>query len=364
MFVRFNNLNRFLYQADGVDGGGDEIETPSTDTTTEETTDASEDKETETAEGDEENHPGAEEDKADAEAAAKAKGEEKPAEASKEAAQTFTPNYDIKVYGKKVAEIPEKFRGLITDKASEDEIKGYFEKSYALDEYKPKQEAMRQKVEHYEQKVLPEYAKQDKIINEALFYIKQGDFDSFHELLGIDQNRVLKWLDQKLSFTPEQAALYNQNRELQKQMYQKTLETSQLRGDSDANAQEAQRRQVEMFSQELDYTLAKSDYAQRAKDYDAKNGANALKNLVIKHGNYAHEVEGRKLSFDEAIKEVLDRVAPAIVPQQTLKAAPPKEKPVLPVVTARPTSPTVKQPNSISELRKKAEKYSASHFDE
>lgn len=318
-----------------------------------------------TDDDDDEDHPGAKEDKEDQEALAKAAKAAEAADKNSpapgaEVPTQFAPNFKVKAYGKEF-EIPEKFRSLMTDAATEKEVRDVFEKAFAIEEYKPKQEAIRQKLEQYEQKILPAYAKQDAFVQEAMHHTKNKDFDSFFETVGINTNDVLRWVEQKLSFTPEQAALYNQNRELQKTLYRQSIESTQLKGAYEQTQETAQQAQVQAQIQELEFTLSKGDFAKGVQSYDEKNGANAFRNLVIKHGAYASNVEGRKLSFDEAAKEVFERVSPAIGTQTnvpTTKAAAPKEKPTLPVVSARPVSPTVQKPKSIAELRKKAEKYS------
>lgn len=354
----FNPFIRIFFEEDDGSGGGGG-DAPEMDTDTDaEAPDASTTTETETDSDDEGDHPGALDDKEAEEAVKAAKAAGGAGAAPIVDPNAFKPNYEIKVYGKKAGEIPEKFRGLITDATSEKEVRDIFEKAYALDEYKPKQEQMRQKVEHYEQKVLPAYQQQDQIINECLHHVKHGDFDSYFETLGIPVDNVLRWVEKKLSFTPEQAALYNQNRELQKNIYRQGIENSQLKTTSEQSISEAQQRQADLHLQELSYTLAKGEYAPRVTAYDAKHGENSFRNMVIKHGDYVHKVEGRNLSFEEAAKEVLDRVAPASAPQTlspTQKTVAPKDKPVLPVVSPRPVSPTVKQPKSIADIRRKAE---------
>lgn len=318
---------------------------------------------------DEENHPGAEDDKTNEEKIKAEKAGVKPGDPAAQAAggkAAFVPDYKVTVYGKQ-REIPEKFRSLMTDESSSKEVREFCEKALALDEYKPKQEAASQKIEHYEKKVLPAYAKQDAIIRELTHHIKHNDFDSYFEALGVPFERVAKWMEQRLSLTPEQAVLYNQNRELQKNTYKLEIENSQFKSSSEQAIADVERQQGLAMIQELDFNLTRGDIGDRVKAYDEKNGANSLRNLVIKHGHYAANVEGRKLSNEEAIKEVLERVAPAIAAPNTNsgpipKTVAPKVQPTLPVVRTRPQSPTVKTPSSINDIRKKSAAMGATQF--
>lgn len=368
--MKTNYFRVFFNQDDGLGGGSEEINDVTSEVTVEnneDTTDASQTQETETDQDLEETDPGSIEDQKDAEAIKAAKAEqEKAAGAGKAATPAFTPNFKVKAYGKEF-EIPEKFRSMMTDADSEKEIRDIFEKAYAVEAYKPKQEQMRQKVEHYEKEVIPAYQQQDKIINECIHYLKNNDFESYFETLGIDVGRVMRWMDQRLSFTPEQLALYNQNRALQKNVYQQGLENSLLKNSQEQTQEATQQAQTEHHLNELGFMLEKPEYSQTLKEYDAKNGEGSLRMLVLKHGAYAAQVEGRNLSKEEAIKEVIERLSPVTVTQPhspQAKTVTPKDKPVLPAVKPRPVSPAVKQPNSIADIRKKAEAMGASRFDE
>lgn len=290
----------------------------------------------------------------------KAVPEDKGADVKDAAAPAFTPDFKFRVFDKD-HEIPEKFRALIKDEASQKEVKEIFEKAFGLEAQKPKYESAKQKIEEYETKVIPAFQEQNKIINELAHYVKVGDWDSYFQVLGIDKKNIQEWMYRDLTLSPEQKALYDKSRELQKQLLQFETENRELKGTVDASQRETQQRAEQQILLELDFTLEKGDYKDAVQAYDAINGKDAFKSKVIQFAAFKYQTEGKNLGVEDAVKEWLSFQRPTTASTGTttnnngVVRANPQSKPVLPQVGAKPMSPSTKPITSIKQLREKAE---------
>lgn len=289
---------------------------------------------------------------------------EKPASAEVIATpkNTFQPDFKVRVGGKD-HDIPERFRGLITDETSQKEIKELFEKALGLDDAKPRHQKMKERVEHYEKEVIPSFTKQNEIIKELAMYVDKNDFTSYFDRLGVPVQKIQQWMLQELSLTPDQKAIYNQNRELQKQMYQRETENLGLKQTADAAKQEIVEAQRNQMLSALDFTLTnKSEYKETVKAFDMQNGAGSFKDQVIKYAQFVYNTEGKDLSIDDSVQGYIKfrSLSPAMANQASQSGVVnPKDKPVLPVTNAKPVSPVAKQISSINQIREKAKNFHA-----
>jgi len=294
---------------------------------------------------------------------------EQPKEALPEAtdevvveAAKFIPEFKFKAGGKEY-EVPEKFRSLVTDEASQKEIKEIFEKAYGLDDLKPRHLKQKETLEKFETEFLPRVQEQNQIIDELAGYLKQKDFDSYFEKLQVDEKDVQKWMLQKLSLTPEQNQLYNEKRELQKQLMQQKTENQTLNTTVDAATREYQKQLESQALNALQFTLDKSEYKNAVQSHDATHGKGSFQNKVIQYADYIHKTSGKILGIEEAVKEYTAFIPPvtaASTQNNSVGIAAQKSKPVLPQVAAKPYSPAAKQITSIAQLRDKANEMSAS----
>ncbi len=271
--------------------------------------------------------------------------------------------FKFKVGGKEY-EIPEKFRAIATDEESLKELKDVFEKAYGLDYAKPYHQKTREKLESYEKEVIPAFKEQNQIIDELAGYVKRKDYDSYFERLGIPEKDVQAWMLTKLNLTPEQKFLYNQNRELQKQLYQRETENQSLSQTAEAAKRETQTEQERQILNELDFTLGKGEYKDRVSAYESQHGQGSFKDKVIQVAAFIEQTEKKSLSIEEATKRTLEFIPPAIANtvapnKQVGGVAFPKEKPVLPQIAAKAQSPAAKQVTSIKEIRERAAKMGA-----
>lgn len=299
-----------------------------------------------------------------------AKAEEKPTkeviipakevEEVKEGTESkFVPDFKFKAWGKDL-EVPENLRPLFTDEKTQTELKSILAKSYGLDTLLPKYDEVKEKITNYEQNIIPQYKKQDQIISELASYVEKRDFDSYFERLGIKEKDLQEWMYKKLSLTPEQQALYNENRELQKQLYKQTTTNQELAQTAEATKQEFEKEQEQKILNALDYVVTNGAVKDVAKSFDSTNGAGAFKNSVIKFAAFKQQTEGKNLSVEEAIEEFTKfaNLKPTTASQAVGgQVSLPKEKPTLPVTNAKAYSPSNQQITSIKQIRQKANAY-------
>lgn len=296
----------------------------------------------------------------------KNKVSEEVQEESVETAQPeeYVPNYKFNVASKEY-EIPEKFRALMKSKEDEAELKDLFTKAQGLDYIKNREATIKQENEYFKTKVIPEYQKQDAIINELSEYVKRDDFDSYFERLGIDPKRLEQWMYKRLSLTPEQRDLYNQTRELQKQAYQAQMETEHWKGQAQTISQAQEEQHLKNVLQQLDFTLNKSENKGMVDSFDAINGAGSFQRKVIEYAAFLRQTQGVDLTPEQAVEKYKELAYPkgsGVVSK--VQAGVPKDKPVLPMIKSKPHSPTAKQITSIQQIREKAQALAESRMEE
>jgi len=161
----------------------------------------------------------------------------------------------------------------------------------------------------------------------------------------------------KLSLTPDQQKLYNQNRELQKQLYQQETANQSLSQTAEAAKREISQAQEQKTLEALDFTVNNGANKEVAKSFDAMNGDGSFKNKVIQYAAFIEQTERKQLSIEDAINGFIKfsnyQPAMANTSQSGSKAAP-QEKPTLPVTSAKAYSPSGKQVTTIKQIREKA----------
>lgn len=267
----------------------------------------------------------------------------------------YKPNFKVKAYDNEY-EIPEKFRSYI-NKENEKEFKDVFEKAFALDEMKGKYHKTRESYQET-QKVNGQLINR---FNQLGKFVDNKDYDSFFKEAGIPDVELQRWMLQKLQMKdlpPEQQQVYNNQQELRQKAYQLEMENQRLQSEY-GQMQTAQQQQ--MLSQrvnELDKAISAPEVSAVAKSFDSRLGQpGAFKNEVINRAAFVYQTQGKDLSVEEAVKEVLKIVAwntqgnpgDNVVTQQSVQQP---SKPTLPNVAGKATSPAAQKVKSIDDLRK------------
>lgn len=310
--------------------------------------------------------------------------EEKPEDAGSEeadgdakppvaAAPSWAPNYKLKVMDEE-KEIPEAFRALIKDEASEKEVREIFEKAYGLDHAKPKHETVKKElgeVKQAHQQVSTRMAQWEgnlkRLETAAHAAPESPDFEQFLSFWKIPDDTLYKYVQRKLEYQEELAALSPAQRAQVEQAQRTEAQTRQVLTQNQqlqqAYAQQALQTRLGQVDQ---LVYSRPDIAEVAQQYCAgKKDPSAFKTLVQTVAKQVYFTTGKDISVEDAIRETMSQLgyeesdaAPATSPQAPAAAPAPlttaaqRKLPVIPTVgSGSGAAPVKKVAGSIAELR-------------
>jgi hypothetical protein len=284
---------------------------------------------------------------------------EEVAQPEVQAAPEWKPNYKVKAYDNEY-EIPEDFRAFINQE-NEKKFRDTFEKAFALDEMKGKYHKTK---ESYE-KVNNDYTQVQTGLKTLGKYLENDDFDSFFENLKIPEKKLQEWMYKKLTMNempPEQRGIYQKNQEYLKKQYELEQQTESMQSKLAELEQYKQQESIANRQKELDNVLNRPEIQSTMQQFDSKLGqAGAFRNEVIQRAAFVAQTQGKDLSPEEAVQEVLKIVSwnqqgsgDKVLPPQAGE-----KKPVLPSLSGKATSPVAKQIKSIEELKKLRDSYNS-----
>lgn len=275
----------------------------------------------------------------------------------------YAPDFKYKASGKEL-EIPEKFRSLITDKESEEEVKKLFGQVGTLDEFRTKNSELIKNLGVSSQEVA-RFKAGIQTLGKAH---AKGDYDAFFKGMNIPQENIFKWVLDKVNYNqlaPEAKAQIDAQRNLQ---YQNELAQEQVGQGSQRELQLA----TQMKGMQLDITLGKADVKSMADAFDARVGRpNAFKDAIINHGMSVHALSGGRVDLtpEQAVQDFVQKYgnpsafAPpkpaagaATVVEPTQAANTPNAQPtvkVIPNVSGRGAASPIKQkPRNLEDLKR------------
>ncbi len=284
----------------------------------------------------------------------------------------FEPNFKFKAY-KQEYELPELFRGLVKDSKTQEEVIKVFEKAYGFDQFKEIYDKNRVSLEQVQAKVEKEYKPLLGNVQQAAYFLKQKDYDSLFEHIGVPKDDVLGWVHQKL-----------QEMDLPPQLQSQLEQTRKINRDNWNLMQQNQvlSQQVLTHSEQTTLTslqtaLTKPDVKAVADAYDARTGKpGSFMRECINRGEYL-ELKGQSPSAEQVVSELLAVLGPPSAPNQVqsgvsgaaaqtqpghgqVQVTKTTSPPVIPNVGGQNTSPTRKLPRSIEDLRKLSREYQPS----
>lgn len=260
---------------------------------------------------------------------------------------SYEPNYKFKVKDKEL-EFDEPLRPLIKEKAVEDKIRDLYTRGYGLEEIQTQRNDLEQKFGQ----ISTEFQK-------AWQHIEKGDMDQAFARLGIPEEKVLKWVSEKLrveGLPQTERYLYDQKRQ------------SDLARQSAEEQQNALRMQVESSmvqtrNLELNMVLARDDVKSLSDAYDARLAKpGAFREEVKNYGALVWHNQRRDISAEEAATAVVSRLKPFLVAQGGAASPTSPNNTVVMEKTATPTIPALGRAGtpskakvmSIADLRAKA----------
>ena len=279
----------------------------------------------------------------------------------------FQADFKYKAQGKEF-EIPEKYRALITDKASEEELKTLFGKAATNDELKATATGLKENLT----KVGGELNKYSAGVAILRKNAEQSDWDTFFKNMNIHPEKIYKWVLDKVNYNqlpPEEQRKLDAQRDLQRQNY-----AAQEKAGNLDQVNLALRTQLKEM--QLDIAFGKTDVKAMEDAFDARVGTpGSFKAAVIRHGQAVWALSNGQtdLTPTQAVEDFVKQygnpasLAPAKLAEaggaapvaQTGAASTPAVK-VIPNVAGRSSSSPVKQGvRSIDDLKRRAKELQA-----
>lgn len=282
----------------------------------------------------------------------------------------YAPNYKVKVYDSEY-EIPEKFRQWMNPETEKD-IRDVWERAYALDQMKAKNQKIRTDMEALNTKyseISPKYSTIQKNLDHLGKLVELGDFDTFFNQIQIPESALQKWMYNKLQanqLPQDQRELYNQQKELRTRAFHAEVERANLQEAYSQDQATLNQYQVEKRQQDLSMVMSRPDVSSTAQAFNSRNGEYAFEKEVIQRAKWIAQTEGKDLSAEEAVNEVLKLVggqtgqSAQSTQSRSGQNSPP---PVIPHVEGRSTSPAKQLPNSVEDLKRIRQERFADHIN-
>lgn len=273
------------------------------------------------------------------------KTEEPVAAASSEApeaqavvpAEAFVPDYKYKADGKEV-EVPEFLRGLIKDKASQEQVVNMLKKHDAFDTVSARREQFR--TERDQERA--EKQKYVSAIETMRNTYQRGDIDGFLKLCEISEDKMLQWATEKAKYLMGDEN-YRRTVDQQNNLRQTAWQKESQATDYQSKFQEMEARQLHT---EFNYEMMKPEVSSFVTSFDKQFGNGAFVNEVKNRGELAYLREQKTIAPSEVIQGIMKQYSTiAQVPQKAQVAAPsgaPATKVIVKPATKVATIPTVK----------------------
>lgn len=281
----------------------------------------------------------------------------------------WKPTYKYKVYDKE-KEIPEHFRGFITDADKEKAFRELFEKADGLDHQKP----IHQQVVKERNQLVQQYQQAQQQHTQAvegikkIHHLSQTDLDTFFDVYKLPKEKVFQWVSQKLRMdelretNPELAQQIEQGERNRREGYAyqdrlKSLETQnrnlQLTQHNIAMSQTLSHPEVQSFGQLFDSRFGQGSFQKQVNDFG---------DLHFRRTN------GQYMPPWQAAQAVIAQYRNGLQPTQPQAATPPPAQPAqgataeggaapatIPNMgSGRSVSPTKPRFKSLDQLRKYA----------
>jgi len=272
-------------------------------------------------------------------------------------AAPYTPNFKFKAADKE-QEFDDFVRGAIKSPEQEKKLRELYEKAYGLDHVKAERERFRTDYRN----VNDQYSSLNKGLDHLSTMLKNKDYHGFFKALELPEQDVLQYALSRVQYKempPEQRqALDSQYEAQQKLAYLEQANQELVTG--------YQSQMVQQRTSELDGYIGRPEVAQVASDFDARVGKpGAFRDEVIRRGQYyASLPESQDITVEQAVREIMGLVGfnntqaqnGAQASEQNMEESTPaptmqNQKPVIPNIKGRGTSPVKKVARSIEDLR-------------
>jgi len=277
----------------------------------------------------------------------------------------YTPNFKVSSYGKEY-EIPELYRSLIKDKASEEEVRKLFAKAYGFEGMEPKYRSLQET----HKAISTEHTNLTGEIGRLSNYVKLRDYDAFFEALQIPEENIKAWMLEKLQrsqLPPEQQAVYNREQQLRREFYNKQENEQRLSSELQTKEAAILENQTKELQVNFDRAMSSPETAALAQKIDAAQGENYFRNYILEKGSQHFDKTGEIVPVDQLVSEATayfgkffaqvaaPQAAAPVRGQATVEAQ--KSKAVIPNTGGSTSSPVKKKITNFNDLRKVQEDF-------
>jgi hypothetical protein len=283
----------------------------------------------------------------------------------------YNPNFKFKAFNKE-HEFDDWAKSLIKDAATEEKMRNLYARSMGIEGFRDeakqaKQQAMELQETHQDLQTRMETAQQ---------FIQSKDLASLFEYAGIPKQDVFQWVLNELNMA-ENPQL-RQQAEAQRQA---SLQAMNLQRENERLSQAYTQTNTKMLQNELNQTLSRPDLQPAIQSFDQREGKyGAFHDAVVERGKYHWFVNKHDAPVQQCVEEVL-RLS-GLTPQQSQQLAQaegieqsngagshgkaqvvtPNQRPTIPNIQARGTSPIKKGIKNLDELRKLAKEHSSEAY--
>lgn len=272
----------------------------------------------------------------------------------------FQPTYNFKyaVEGDKQAEgeFDDLFKPLIKDEASYNKVKDLYEKAYGLDFIKNNRDHYREQFSEINDR----YTTQTQALTELRTLRDNKDYRGLFEGMAIPEEDIIRYALERVQYkqaTPEQRAAIDAQWSERSRIAQLELQNQQLQSNFENFS-------VQQRMNELDSVLQRPSVTDVARSFDERVGRpGAFRDEVIKRGQYYAQFHGTDPSAEQVVSEMLSFVGTPQVANAGQHATQnqaqgmgtdQRQKPVIPAIAGKGTSPVKKTYSSIEDLRKRS----------
>lgn len=274
---------------------------------------------------------------------------------------TYSPNFKFKVFDEEQKKDVERefedwAKGLIKTKDLEDKFRDVYTKVTGFETVKKSRNQMKNEV----QRLQGEAEGFKKSLGILDGYVQGNDLQSFFESLKIPEDKILRYALDRINYhqlPDEKKREYDGARDLK---YKSQI----LAEDNQRLETQFMQSQASMREQELGMALQSPDVKAIADAFDSRLGTpGAFRQEVVRRGQYYWHANKQDIPVSQAIREIVSLLGQPAQAQNTMTAnaattggaeavQAPEQKPIIPNIQGRGTSPAKKMPRSIADLKK------------
>lgn len=273
-------------------------------------------------------------------------------------APAYQPNFKFKAFGKE-HEIEDTFRSLIKDKETEEKVRKFHEKAYAMEKFQADERKVRGEFDQFKQQADPNLKAMSHFNN----LLKNKDWDNFFGGLKVPEDEIFNWVQKRLemrAMPPEQRAEFERQAQVRQQNYAYENELTQTQ-------QQYHQLATETRSMQLDNLLNRGDVSAQAEAIDKTYGQiGAFRNLVIEEALNHYHRTGQDLPADQAVNITIQKYGRFLSAQNPGAVVHPQgnqgnagapqagqqgQAPIIPHVGGSSRSPIKKSPKSLDDLK-------------